>query len=300
MEFIAALDSIATGQYKLFSSTKNYCTYKVGGIAKYIISPQSLKCLSDVTELLKEYKIKYIVIGNGSNLLFSDKIYDGAIICTKNLRGVFCGANGTHVMCGTKLPELYDYCLAHSFGGTETLCDIPATVGGAVAMNAGAFGYSVSDYVNTVTVLENGKQVKYYKDECKFGYRKSRFLRDGSTIISVDFDFPYFAKTEIEKLRNKCLKSRLKTQPKGCCCGSVFKNPEGEYAARLIEKCGLKGVKHGGAVISSKHANFIINKKDASSDDIFFLIKLIKHSVFDKFGIELKEEVKYVGEFDDT
>lgn len=277
-----------------------HTTIGVGGVAKYFAQPDTLYQLNNLIELSKKHRIKYKVIGNGSNLLFSDQGYNGLIICTKNLKDIFIKRECVRAMAGANLSSLIDFCLSNGYGGIEELYSIPATVGGAVCMNAGAFKKNISDYVQCVETISNGKIVKYSKSQCNFSYRKSRFLGKKQTITAVDFRFPKIDKEEsIKRIKEFSLLRREK-QPQGKTFGSVFKNPDTLYAGQIIEELGLKGFKVGGAVISSKHANFIINQKNATADDILFIIDTVKRIVRLKTGIELQPEVEYVGKINDT
>ena len=273
-------------------------SYGVGGPAKYYVTVYSVKALRDVIELCLEYKVNYKIIGNGTNLLFSDKGFDGVVISTKGLNTLRHDKGKIYAMSGVTLCDLVLFSAEYNLYGGEALMGIPATVGGAIVMNAGAFGSSLGDFIKSVTTVKNGKLCVYDKEECEFGYRKSIFLGLGEPIISAEFDFINVPNGEISKeLIDKCKNSRKQNQPSGKSCGCVFKNPTGDYAGRIIDQAGLKGFELGRASVSQKHANFIVTKPGATSSEVYLLIKYIKEKIKSEFNISLQEEVEFVGEF---
>lgn len=273
----------------------NHTTLRVGGKAEIFVECGSVKDLNFFCETANEYGREVKIVGNGSNLLVSDRGYNGIVISLKNLRSVKRNGELVTAFCGATFAEVIDFCENNGFTGSEEFSGLPSQVGGAVVMNAGAFGASVSDYVESVTVLRKGKLFSLDKSDCDFSYRNSVFKRNGDVICSVNFRFPVggFDKEKAER----CLEKRKEKQPSGKSCGSVFLNPDGDYAGRLIDEAGLKGFSIGGAKISDKHANFIINTGDATSHDVYSLIKQVKNTVYGKFGVSLVEEVEYLGEF---
>ena len=276
---------------------KKHTSLGVGGNAKYFIAVDSLYLLNNLLFIAKKRRIPYKVIGAGSNLLVSDNGYDGLIISTVKLNDVFFKREYVRAMAGATLSKLGKFNLDHNLTGMERLQKIPATVGGAVVMNAGAFGKTISDYIVEVETLSDGKIKRYYKDECKFSYRTSRFKGKKETIVSATFSFEN-AEREIIEAGNKTYADlREETQPKGKSCGSVFKNPIAQPAGVLIEKAGLKGYAVGGAFVSDKHANFILTNSNVRASDVYKLILHIKEKVNNDFGIILEEEVEYLGDF---
>ena len=265
----------------------------VGGNARYYVCPDSAHAVIECINVALKSGIPYKIIGNGTNLLVSDNGYNGLIVRTKNLCGVLLDKGEIIALCGTPLGKFVNFVSGCGRTGAEGLVGIPATVGGALTMNAGAFGYSMSDYVSEITCVSGGETVRRKKSECGFGYRTSAFKDNGEFIVSAKFRFPK-RKTLI---KNDFCGARRKRQPSGRTCGSVFKNPAGDFAGRLIEKAGLKGITVGGACVSEKQANFIITESGATSRDVYDLIAKIKTVVFRKFGVRLKEEVEYLGEF---
>ena len=265
----------------------------VGGAARYYVCPDSAHAVIECVKAAADAGVSYKIIGNGTNLLVSDKGYNGLIVCTKNLCGVLLDKGEIIALCGTPIGKFVNFVSGCGRTGAEGLIGIPATVGGAIYQNAGAFGYSVSDYVSEITCVSGGEIIRRKKSECGFGYRTSVFQDSGEFIVSAKFRFPK-RKTLV---KNDFYERRLKNQPSGRTCGSVFKNPAGDFAGRLIESAGLKGTAVGGARVSEKHANFIITEVGATSRDVYDLIAKIKTTVFKKHGIRLTEEVEYLGEF---
>lgn len=269
----------------------------VGGNAKYLAVVDSLYSLNFLVQTAKRFKIPFKVFGNGTNLLVSDKGYDGLIIKTGGLCDVFFKRDQVRAMAGANLDAVIKFATEHRLSGLEPLAGIPATVGGAVVMNAGAFGRSISDCITTVETLKQGKIKVYDKNQCAFGYRKSRFLGKKEVVVSATFNF---SKREREKIIadvKRYSSVRKSIQPIGKSCGSVFKNPIGQSAGLLIDKAGLKGLKIGGAQISMRHGNFILTDNTATACDVYQLIRTVKEKINELFGVTLSEEVEYVGEF---
>ncbi|MBQ9104182.1 MAG: UDP-N-acetylmuramate dehydrogenase [Clostridia bacterium] len=282
-------------------SIKKHTTIGVGGLAKYFATPKSLYALRLLIESAKAHKLKHFILGKGSNVLFNDGGYNGLVISTERLQEVSVYNGKVKAMCGATLNKVIDFAKSRSLSGLEKLYGIPASIGGAITMNAGAFGATISDVVSCVETIKNGKLCKYYKSDCRFGYRKSRFINSKEVIVSATFDFINQAKELIEA-QIKCQKDLRKTMhPMGKSFGSVFKNPNCQKltAGQIIDRAGLKGYRIGGAMVSSEHANFIVNVKNATAKDILNLIYEIKERVYKTFNIELKEEVIIVGGFHD-
>lgn len=297
MGFINEIEELGFTRVIFQQPMKKHTSFGVGGVSKFYAEADSLCTLNQLITTAKKHKVKFKLIGNGTNVLFSDKGYNGLIICTKKLNDVFFKRNQVKAMAGADLTKLIKFTVEHGLSGCEKLSGIPATVGGAVVMNAGAFGQTISDAIVEVETLEKGKIKKYFKNQCLFSYRSSRFKINNQAIVSATFEF---ATSDKEKLINEmalCLERRKRIHPTGRSCGSVFKNPTPNSAGALIERAGLKGVTIGGATVSEKHGNFIITSSSATATDVKNLIEYIKDKVFNAFGIMLEEEVEYVGEF---
>ncbi len=298
MSFESDLKKLANDKLIINQPLKKFCTFGCGGRAKYYISCDAMYFAKESMELAKEYGVNYKIIGNGSNLLFSDGGYDGLIINASPLNDIFLiDENKVRAMSGASLTALINFSINNSLEGLERLSGIPATVGGATCMNASAFNRQTSDCIEQVECIRDGKIVKYYNHECKFGYRTSRFLKAKEFISSVIFNFKPMDRAIVEGLKKNYLSIRSKIQPMGKSCGSTFKNVKEQSAGYLIETAGLKGFTLGGAKVSEKHANFIINYNKATSQDIFNLISLVKERVYRTHKILLEEEVEYVGRF---
>lgn len=277
---------------------KNYNTYKIGGIAKYVVKPNSVDNLIDLIEYLKRENIEYFVLGKGSNVILSDEDFDGVVILLDNLNKCDINENIVKVEVGIVLGTFIMNLVNNNLGGLENLCGIPGTLGGAIVGNAGCYGSQISDYLVNVTYLEDGEVKTISKNECEFSYRDSLFKRDKNKIVlSCKFSLNKSNKEIMLNIIKENTLKRKNSQPlEYPNAGSVFRNPEGVAAGKLIEDLGLKDYNINGAYVSNKHANFIINKDNATSDDIIKLIECIKEKVEKEYGIKLileQEIVKY-------
>ena len=298
MDFLQSLKGFTLDKVYEDYSLKNSCGYGVGGKADYYIAPTNFLSLRTAVELCNQYRKDYKIIGNGTNLLISDNGYKGVIICTKNLRGITIKNQKVICASGETLNTLINFCFDNGFTGFEQLCGIPATVGGAVVMNAGAYGKTVSEYIEYVELLKEGKLLRIDKADLCFGYRKSLLQEMKFPILSVTFNFPkYSGKIHCNELIKYCSVLRKDCQPKGKSCGSVFRNTEHYKAGFLIEQAGLKGTSFGKAKVSIIHANFIVTEDGATASDVYNLINIIKTKVKEQFNVQLIEEIEYVGEF---
>lgn len=269
-------------------------TYGLGGMAK-VYFPSNLWEAKRVYSDILSRGIVPEILGNGSDVLASDGAFDGEIICTRRLNGIVRVAQDRLLcLCGTRVSSLLNYCKTHSLGGLEYLVNIPATIGGIACMNGGAGGKYISENVVTVT-LYDGKTVKLSNYDCHYSYKHSTMRDINAIILSILLKVEPSTRKEVEERLLK-FSLRRKHLPKGKSCGCVFKNPPGDYAARLIECSGLKGARVGGAYVSKEHANFIIND-GATSSEVFELIGIVKKTVKQMFGAELEEEVVYLGKF---
>ena len=276
---------------------KKHTALGVGGDCDYYAEVSSLYGLNCLCQLAKEFSVTYKIIGHGTNLLVSDKGCRALIINVSKINDVFFKQDLVRAMAGASLEKLIKFAVEHRLSGIEALSGIPASVGGAIVMNAGAFGHNISDCIETVETLKDGKLKVYEKQDCRFGYRKSRFYRKDEVVVSATFKFKEREKGAILCGAESFLDIRKNMQPSGKSCGSVFRNPKGVSAGLLIERANLKGLSIGGAKISEKHGNFIINNGRATAMDVFNLITTIKVKIKDEFGIDLVEEVELVGEF---
>ena len=281
---------------------RNYTTFKIGGPAKYFFKAETEQELIKAIKAAKEMKLDFFILGSGGNVLVSDEGFNGLVIKVKNEESKVKNYNlKLKISCGSglSLSKLVAITTEKNLTGMEWAAGVPGTLGGAFFGNAGAFGQSISDVVRNVKAVEikNYKIKNFGKKDCKFKYRDSIFKRNKNLIIiSAELEFKKDDKEEIRKRIKQNLKWRKKHQPlEYPSAGSVFKNASEYSAGQLIEQCGLKGKKIGQAQVSKKHANFIINLGGAKSEDVSRLIKLIKTKVKQKFNIQLKEEIEYLG-----
>lgn len=274
-------------------SLKKYNTFRVGGYADYFFRAENEADIINAVKEADKRNLSLFVLGRGSNVLIPDKGLHGLVLLIDD-KAFKIEQDGVSVGAGLFLPSLVAKFTDLSLSGMEWAAGIPGTVGGAVHGNAGAFGKSMGDSVKEVKVLDSkSKKVKVLNNKsCKFVYRDSVFKKRDLIIISVVLKTKKGNKKSIQSSVNEYLRKKKETQPLNYfSAGSVFKNPEGKFAARMIEECGLKGKKIGGAKISEKHANFIVNFNNAKSSDIKRLISLIKKSVKNKFNVILEEEI---------
>lgn len=273
-------------------SFKTLTTYKTGGVCKYLISPFEVLSLIELLKVLKKNNIKFKIFGNGSNILASDKVYDGVIIRLDKFNKVKVDGDIVYAEAFVNLISLSLTCLNNNLTGFEWASGIPGTVGGACYMNAGAYLKSVSDVLISVTVLDEDYNVlEIPLKDLEFGYRKSNLMDKGYIILGAKFKLSKGNYDDILNLITERRERRYKNQPLNYpSAGSVFRNPDGDYAGRLIEECNLKGYIKGGAKISDMHANFIVNYNNATSSDVKDLIELAKLKVHKKFNIDLKCE----------
>lgn len=286
---------IVKGKILLNEPLAKYSTFKIGGPADIYIEPRNVDELLNLLRYLKEKEIDFVILGNGSNVLISDEGFRGAVINLESgLNFIKVEAEFVVVGAGVKLARFVDFCIENGFRGVEMLAGIPGTLGGAIIMNAGAYSGEISDYLVDVDVIRDFNLVRLKKDECGFGYRTSKLAND--VVVQARFKFPPGDIEEMKKIRREILIKRNLSQPVNFPnAGSIFKNPPGDYAGRLIEHAGLKGVQIGDAQISEKHANFIINKGNAKAKDVLELINLAQSKVYEKFGVKLELEIRLIG-----
>lgn len=276
----------------------NHCTFRIGGNADFFVSPCNGEQIAEIVRIANEENIPYFVTGNGSNLLVSDKGYRGIIInIGKNMSSVTLNGNIMTAGAGATLARIAHKAASNGLTGLEFASGIPGTLGGAVYMNAGAYGGEMKDVVIRTEYLDTDGNVKTVSgDSHHFGYRKSVFS-DGGIVLSAVMELKYGDKEDIQALMADFNNRRRSKQPlEYPSAGSTFKRPEGYFAGKLIEDAGLKGYSVGGACVSEKHSGFVINTGDASCTDVLELIDYIKKTVYEKFGVELETEVKYLGE----
>lgn len=295
--FLEEVEKNGIGKIEKEVFLSKYTTYKVGGLCSCIIYPKDVDKLVKLIKLIKKYNLKYKVIGNGSNLIFSDKKYDGVIIKLNALDEIKIVGNKITVGAGYSLIKLANMATKASLTGLEFAAGIPGTVGGAIFMNAGAYKSDMGYVVKDVKVLTPENEIiSLTNREMDFHYRTSFLQKHPEYIcLEVVLRLKKGKKSEIEALIKDRRKRRLESQPlEFPSAGSVFRNPEGDAAGRIIESLGLKGLTKGGAQVSPKHANFIVNIGGASANDIRELITYVKNTVKDNYDIDLKVEQEFV------
>ncbi len=292
---IDKVKSFFKGNIMISEPLNKYTTIKIGGPADYFVEPLDREDLINLIKYLNEINYPKVIIGTGSNILISDSGFRGCVINLEHgFNKIKVEDTSVYAEAGVKLSKLVDVCLENSLIGIETLAGIPGTLGGAIVMNAGAYGTEISNYITSVEVLVGEKIKKLTKLECGFGYRKSNLEK--TIIISANFILPEGDKEKAKERRREFLKKRKESQPVDLPnAGSIFKNPQGMFAGKLIEDAGLKGLIIGGAKVSEKHGNFIVNFNNATSDDVINLINVIQKEVYKKFGIKLELEIKLLG-----
>ena len=268
---------------------KNYSNMRVGGKAKKLII---LENKEDIIEVFNDKEnINIFFLGNGTNVLFTDEYMDRTFVCTKKLNKIEdLGNNLVKVETGANLKDLTDFMRNKNYTGIESLFGIPGSIGGLVYMNGGAFGTEIFDKIISVEVFDENHQIREIKKEdLKVAYRKTEIQDKNWLILSATFKFDNgFNEARVKEIKELRESKHPLDKPS---LGSTFKNPEGDFAARLISECGLKGTIIGNAQIAEKHPNFVLNLGGATFKDINDILMLVKKSVFEKFGIKLEEEI---------
>ncbi len=268
-----------------------HTTIGTGGTAALALSPASSEETVALVKTLKGQKIPYCHLGVGANVLPADGYFEGAVIRTDRLRTL--EAEGTEIFCGAGVTagSLLSFAKKRGIGGLEFLAGIPASLGGAAVMNAGVKGKHLSDVVLSVLAVEGDRIYEFPAKDCGFSEKTSIF-QSGMTVVGVRLKGHPVLPSEIEE-RENVYRAKRAHLPKGRSMGCVFVNPEGHFAGKLIEECGCKGLSVGKAFVSTEHANFIING-GATSREIAALIRLVKTTVFERTGILLREEIRYI------
>lgn len=284
-------------KYALNEPMKRHTSFKTGGSADIFAAVENEQELKALGQLCRTYSVPMLVIGKGSNLLVSDKGIDGVVVTTEPMNKIMVDGCFITAQAGAALSALCSVAASSGLTGLEFACGIPGSVGGAVYMNAGAYGGEMKDVVESVTaVTRDGQIITLKKDELELSYRKSVFTNSGTTVISAVFKLSLGDTEKIREDMADILRRRKEKQPlEYPSAGSTFKRPEGHFAGALIEQCGLKGKTVGGAMVSRKHAGFVVNTGSATSTDILTLIKKIQEAVLRDTGISLETEVLFVG-----
>lgn len=290
--------------YKLNEPMRNHTSFKIGGAVRVMFFPESTAALTEIFDLLIEAEISPLIMGNGSNLLVSDRDHDLVVINTLKLNhismvtGVSSGSQGVcniSVDAGALLSRAAEFAYENGLTGLEFAHGIPGTLGGAIVMNAGAYGVEMKDVVNNTTIYSKEGQLTLTAADNEFSYRESRFTNTEEIVLSSELRLQHSEKKEIKQKMDELGARRRESQPlDNPSGGSTFKRPDKGYAAALIEQAGLKGFSIGGAQVSEKHSGFIVNKGDAEFQDVLALIEHVQEVVFKQLGIMLEPEIRIV------
>lgn len=273
-----------------------HTTFQIGGPARLFICPQDERALAAIIERCHELNVPVLPIGNGSNLLLSDEGYPGAVISSKALCKI--QLDGTDILCGAgaRLEDVCKFARDYNLTGLEFAYGIPGSAGGAIYMNAGAYGGEMQDVVAQSWYLDGTKSGSFTGKEHAFSYRHSIYSGSGKMITNVRFALASGDHTTISNRMQELMGRRVSKQPlEYPSAGSVFKRPPGHFAGTLIDQCGLKGTQIGGAMVSDKHAGFIVNVGGATCADVQALIKRIQDTVLQKTGVKLESEIRVIG-----
>lgn len=289
--------SILGENCKIKELLKDHTTFHVGGECKFFLTPVTEEQLGLCMDIIRKENYKYYILGKGSNILADDRGYDGVIISTCCLNdSIKHEGNYIEAGAGLGLDKISDYAMEHELSGFEFACGIPGSLGGAIVMNAGAYGGEMSEVLSEVKLLGPDGIIRWKSvSELELSYRKSNILANSEIVLSARLKLRPGDKekirAEIEDLNNRRREKQPLEYPSA---GSTFKRPEGYFAGKLIDDAGLRGFRLGGAAVSQKHCGFVINYDNASSDDIKNLIEYIKSKVYEKFGVKLECEVRMI------
>lgn len=291
---------LGSDNVKLQEPMSKHTTFRIGGPADFYLCPHSTKEVQQAVQICKEENLPYFILGNGSNLLVSDKGYRGVIIqLWKNFSDISVKSCCITAKAGALLSKVAAEALEAGLTGMEFASGIPGTIGGAVFMNAGAYGGEMKDIIKEVKVLDDQGEVRVLSnEEMKLGYRTSIVKEKGYTVLSAVLELkkgePSVIRETMEDLKNRRTSKQPLDMPSA---GSTFKRPEGYFAGKLIMDSGLRGFSVGGAQVSEKHCGFVVNKGGATAEDVTVLIREVQRRVKEKFGVELETEVRFLGEF---
>lgn len=278
---------------------KDYTTFRIGGPADILVRPSSEDELKAVLTYLNEDSVPCTVLGNGSNVLVKDGGIRGVVVqIGKAMSDIHIEGTALTAQAGAMLSAAAAAAAAESLTGMEFAAGIPGSIGGAVFMNAGAYGGEMSHIIRSCrALLPDGSVREFSKEELNLGYRRSIFSENGGIVISCTLDLESGSKEEIYAEMKDLASRRKEKQPLSLpSAGSTFKRPEGYFAGKLIQDAGLRGLSVGGARVSQKHAGFIVNEGGASAEDVLTLIRLVQMTVKDRFGVDLTPEVRILGE----
>lgn len=294
-------DLLGADNIKKEEPMKEHTTFRIGGPADYFVVPNTKELLVKTLDLCRDWKVPVYVTGNGSNLLVGDKGFRGVIlhIGRQMNRIWFEEENQVRAQAGVMLSRFSREVALKGLSGLEFASGIPGTLGGAIAMNAGAYGGEIKDVLVEATIINEAHKVTVLsKEELKLGYRKSLIQEKGYIVLEAVFLLPEGSPDDILSKMAQLNKKRQEKQPLNFpSAGSTFKRPEGYFAGKLIEDTGLRGFRVGNASISMKHCGFVVNMGDATAKDVVLLMEEVDKRVFEKFGVHLEPEIRRIGEF---
>lgn len=291
---------LSDSDIKINENMSRHTTFKTGGPASLFLRPKTVEQLKNIVLLFNRAELDYFILGNGSNLLVSDKGYNGAVISLSEFADI--RVDDENVICaeaGVMNSAIAAVARDNALSGFEFAAGIPGTIGGAMIMNAGAYGGEMKQIVKEVRVLSaEGEVIRLDNEAMKFGYRTSALKGKSFIVLSVKLELQKGDKEQIADLMQELALKRKEKQPlEYPSAGSTFKRPEGYFAGKLIEDAGLRGYTVGGAQVSEKHCGFVVNKGDASSSDVYKLICDVQNRVYESSGVKLEPEVIMLGKF---
>ena len=291
------LEFLPTEDVKILENEplSRHSSMKTGGPAAVAAFPKNTGALIKLIRAAEEQEVRHVVVGNASNILFDDRGFGGLVIFTTGLRGIYWGEDTVRAECGASLTALSGKAAERGLSGLEFAYGIPGTVGGAVYMNAGAYGAEISDILISSEYLRESAVLSREKREHEFSYRSSVYRKTGEVILSATLLLTPDAAAAVKARSDENLRARKEKQPlEHPNAGSIFTRPQGAFAGTLIEAAGLKGLRVGGAAVSEKHAGFIVNLGGATTDDVLRLIEAVQTEVFKQTGVLLEPEVIHI------
>ncbi|WP_237036149.1 UDP-N-acetylmuramate dehydrogenase [Mediannikoviicoccus vaginalis] len=292
--------NVDVGEVLYDEPMKNHTTFKIGGPCDVLVMPNTIEQILNVLNLVKENDLAYMIIGNGSNLLVSDQGIRKVIVkLHKNFSKITLEENKITSQAGATLKEIADFALENKLQGFEFASGIPGDLGGAVTMNAGAYGGEMKDVLESVKVIDKDLNViDIDAKDMNLRYRNSRVQDEGLIVLEAVINLSEGDYDKIKEYQDELTFKRESKQPlEFPSAGSTFKRPEGYYAGKLIDDCGLRGYRYKDAMVSEKHCGFVINAGDANCEQVLYVINHVKEVVFEKFGVNLEPEVRIIGEF---
>ncbi len=292
-------NKINDGEILIDEPMKEHTYFKIGGLADIMALPKSIEEVQCIIKFCNDNNIDYYVIGNGTNLLVRDKGIRGVVIkIDKNLSEIKVKDNIITAQAGSLLSKISKIALKNALTGMEGISGVPGSLGGAITMNAGAYGTEIKEVITKVKCIDKlGEIHEYTNEEMNFGYRHSKVQEDNLLVLEAEMELKKGDYKEIKSRMDELTEKRNTKQPINMpSAGSTFKRPEGDYAGRLIDVSGLRGLTYGRAQVSDKHCGFVVNLGDAKCDEVLKLIDIVKKTVRDKHGVELEPEVKIIGE----